>query len=701
MAAKSFRYVSDDLTPDAIGRERTLLIAGPTGLGKTRAVADYANGLPADEHITAIAQYRLLTDALAGVLENAHHYEDADAARQQALGQVARLVTSISSLHKFERSGGLWIVDELEGVLQFIVHSDTFKANGALAAYRALKTGIVSADQFIGMDANLSSIAIDFIKSLRGSVTVKRYRPLKPRGKIILLKNRAAAIHTIGKLLAHRRGAVYVPCSSEVTATDVADFYAEQGYRVLKITRDTSNTAIVQAAIRHQDARKNYDLIVYTSAMGAGVDIPEPVYAVVGIFDLTPLDPEHALQLFGRVRNARKHYAAVPPASDGYPTPTATELLADRIKREFWTAGQTGATPHVADDYLELLKLWSQSEERHRRESARWRFYFTRRLTDNGYTVQENGASAPKAFADGLDDWRQTRRDGEWDFVREADELALPDEEVDILRQRRVEITRELKLRNVRYKIETALAHNVVSEQDRDLMNPRKRASLFRLTDLFTDEDDLLKEDRLQSDEGRPLQKRRYQTLKRRLFSKLMRLVAIDGTPEAQFSTFLAFFEDEHTASEVAERFAAFTSDEAMRLFKALGHFGNNARTIPGLCRWLLDYFGLSLGSRRIGRADDRQMAYQLDADELAYRLERARRAAEMRTKNVYPEHEYTFVVHPATAQKTAQNDPSPSPQPHVRQWGAGAGEVPFTPDELARLEQMEINVGLLERLCA
>lgn len=634
--AQTVRYVGDDLPPAELAKNRTLLIAAPVGMGKTQAAAAYVNGLPDEEKITGLAQYRLLTAALRDVLTNAAHYEDADGKHQTALQYSPRFVTSLTSLPKFERPGGIVIVDEIEGVLQFL-NSDTFKAGTAVQSWRAFKQTVTGAQQLIGMDAGLSDITIDLIRRWRGDVTVRRYRSQAQRGKVTFLRDRYAGLYQIGKLLDQRRGAVYVACSSETTATDITDRHSAD-YRVLKVTRDTSNTDQVQAFIENKNnERAAYDLVVYTSAMGAGVSIDETVFALVCIFDQTPLPPEQAIQLFGRVRNAQRRYVVAPPYSEGSRTPTAEELLADKIKRENWTAGHIQRQPDTGGDYLEMLQLWAQFEARRLQESAQWRAYFAARLQANGYTMQGNNARAPLAFIEGLKAWKAERKDSDWQTVLDT-LITRDDEDIERLRIARVEITRDLKLQNVRYKIERALGHADVTETDRDLMQRQGRRALFALTDLLADESAAIATDRAQANEGRPLQKRAYKTLSRGMFSKLMRAAAITGDPQEQLLQFAAYFSQERSAAEITERFQALADPANSKLLEMFQHRGDNAQTVTGICRRILRYFGLEVISRQTGRGDSRQMAYRLDLDVYEYRLARARRAYAERTKKMQDE---------------------------------------------------------------
>lgn len=688
---EAVRWVSDDLPPEKLRACKTLLIGAPVGMGKTRAIADYATWLPDETPLTGVAQFRLLTVALATALKAAH-YEDAPPQYQHALGLLSRLVTSLSSLHKFpDRAPGIVVADEIEGDLQFILNSSTFEAGEAVAAYRAFKALVMGATQFIGMDAGLSDVTIDLIRRWRGEVAVNRYQRPSATRKVMFLRDKYAAIWEVGKLLRHRRGAVYVASSAEKNATDIADRYSAEGYRVLKISRDTSNTPKVQAFIKNAHERSQYDLVVYTSAMGAGVDISEPVYALVGVFDQKPLSPESAVQLFGRVRNARRYYAAVPPAREGYTTLTADELLGDRLKREYWTAQQTGVAPAAGGDYLEMLQLWAQYEARALKESAQWQTYFAARLKANGFTVNVNAARAPQAFIEQVKEWRAERIDSDWLFVEAAVGLAIDRETLKKMRDAGEEITRELNLRYERHTIEQALGHDEVTSKDRDLMGYKGKRCHFKLSDLCTDISDLKAADRSQANDGLPLQKRKYRTLHQRIVSELLKLAGITGaTVEAQFVAFVKYFSIERSDAEVTERFATWGTESALSKFKAIGHQGNNARTVKGLCRWFLASHGLRLNSIRRGRADGRYMAYMLDSDTTAYRLaraqrtafERAQRAALERTRNVqHIEGDFTFLVQPnPTRQSTLPpgegwrpaSKPKPrsasKTQPHIRQ---------------------------------
>jgi len=625
-------YIGDKLTPGVIAPIRSLLIDGAVGMGKTTATGKYADTLPEDEPVTAFAPFVLLTYGLAEKFSGMMWYRDLVGKDQALLRNATRFVTTLSSAHKFNRVGGLVIADEIESCLKFLVGSDTFKGGASVEAYRSVKQTISSAKQFIGMEANLSPITEEWVNRQRGDVTVKRFKKAQPRDKVTFLRDKFAALATIQKFLMQQRGQIYVACSSEKTARAVMDYLGKYAQKAIKITRDTSSTAEVEAFVKSADTRRSYDLVIYDPAMPSGVDISEPVYAQIGIFDRVPLTPQAAIQLYGRVRNAQRYFAAVPPLSEGYPTQTKEEILADRLKREYWTAKRTGRTANVSGDYLEMLELWAAYKEIDLRETARWTLYFAARLKDNGYQVAANNARASKPFIDAFKEWDNTRKAEAWDFVREAEGLALDDQSLEKIRLGKQEITYELRLRNLRDKIEKALGHNGVTEHDRDLMSDHGRAALYRLADIFADECAIVEIDAAQADDGTPIQKRSYRTLSRGVFSKIMRMVGIEGSAERQFTTFTDYFRAEHSAAEVAERFAAFTTPECMTLFKALGHYGTNALTITGLCRWIMQHFGIDLKSRRIGRAETRQMTYEIaDLEALEYVISRAKTSAKLR----------------------------------------------------------------------
>ena len=639
-------WVSDNLRRDDIRAAKTLLIRGGTGLGKSWAIYDYLNSLPDDQRVTGVVLFYLLTLALVNNIAGAVHYQEASSEYQAALGTFPRLVSTVSSLYKFGRANGVVWFDEAEENLEFLASSNTFTPAERLLNYAATKRAVQTADQLIMTSANLSTITEQWVKSHRPeTITFKRYRPAKPRGKVTFLRDHTAGFCMVDKLLAHRRGQVWTMHSSEAQAADLADRAREQGYRVLKITSDTSQTETVRAAIDNQhDERSAYDLVVITTAAGAGVDVSEPIYAKVGFFSARPLSPRQGIQLFGRVRNAQRAYAVVPPESEGYKTPTTDELLTDRLKREIWTATHQGREPHISGDYLELLQLWAQFTALDLKEKARWRHYFTQRLQTEGFTVVENNAGAPEAFAAALDQWRADRQEQKIASVLSATGQAISDDDLAELRQTGEEITHDLKLRNVRFKVNEARGDDAMTPLDDDLIDRSGRAKLFRLRDLLRSEIDLLDEDRKEALDGTAIQKRRYKALNQRVLGKLLSLAGFKvGTVEQRFLMFAGFFKEERSAAEVAERFSVFTGDSAMRLFKALGHYGNNAQTVIGLCRWLLDYFGLSLISRQLRSAGVRMMFYRIDLDRFEYRLDRARRANSL-SKNVNLEITTTFL---------------------------------------------------------
>ena len=638
--------VSDDLHRDDIRAAKTLLIRGGTGMGKSWTIYDYLNSLPDDQRVTTGVLFYLLTLALVNNIDGAVHYQDANDEYQELLGLSARLVSTVSSLYKFSRAGGVVWFDEAEENLEFLACSNTFTPGERILNFAAFKRLVTTANQLIMTSANLSDITEKWVQTHRpGPITFKRYRPAKPRGKVAFLRDHTAGFCMVEKLLARARGQVWTMHSSEAQAADLADWARERGYRVLKITSDTSQTETVRAAIDNQHSERSaYDLVVITTAAGAGVDVSEPIYAKVGFFSARPLSPRQGIQLFGRVRNAQRSYAVVPPESEGYKTPTADDLLTDRLKRERWTAAHVGMTPHDSGDYLELLQLWAQFTALDLKEKARWRHYFTQRLQAEGFTVVENNASAPEAFAAALDQWRADRQEQKTALVVGATGQALSDDDLENLRREGQEISRHLKLRNVRFKVNEARGDDAMTPLDADLIERSGRSKLFHLRDLLRSEIDLLDEDRQEALRGNAIQKRRYKALNQRVLGKLLSLAGFKvGTVEQRFLMFAGYFKEERSATEVAERFGAFTGDEAMRLFKALGHYGNNAQTVIGLCRWLLDYFGLCLMSRQLRSEGTRMMFYRIDLETFEYRLDRARRANGL-SKNVNLEITTTFL---------------------------------------------------------
>ncbi len=659
------RHINEALPPAEMAKYRSLLIQGGTGLGKTRAVGDYINTLDAAAKITFMAQFRLLLKGAAKYINNAEHYQDATGEYQALLSAASRLLLSVSSSHKINRQNSdLLVIDELAGVLNFIVSSDTFKHDLSVMVYRILKNLVSSALQFIGMDANLSSIETDWINGLRGNdAVVKSYRRPESRGMVTLLPDSDTAIWQVKKLLMRKQGQVYVACSSEKKASAIFDLFIGGDYRVIKITRDTSNTAQVDQFIGSEAFRAQFDLIIYDPAMGSGVDISEPVYALVGIFDRMPLAPESAIQLFGRVRHAQHYYAAVPAESEGYETPTAEQIKADRINREYWTAKRTGQAPAIDGDYLEILDLWSRYQERHLREVARWRQYFAERLKNNGFKVQWHTISISKELRAAFKAWRDERKDNDWQFVLGADGLSLEDTDIDEIRSRRLEITHELRLRNERYQIERVLGSKTLSDRDSDLMSKKNRAALYKA--IQRRNDDTLALDAAESREGIPLQKRRYSHAELAIIGKLLTSIGFEGRPGQQDEALLKFLLETRTASELKARFAILADEEATKLFKALGHQTENANTALGRLKWLLDYlWGIRLISQRKGRGEHRYMVYSLEADRVNYLIarrdraaaaERQRRAEQQRTANLSNKPLSRFVVPPQSLHVSPQ----------------------------------------------
>lgn len=667
---ETVEHVLDALTCEQIRAIKNLVIIGGVGLGKTYTAKQYAASLPDETFVTGIAQYKLLVDALCREL-NLHHYKESSSEYQSALRVLARLGSSISSLHKFpDRESGVVILDEVEGDLQFILNSKTFKNDEALVAWRALKSILQNAQQVIAMDANTSDITLDLFRRWLGDLTIKRYRRAGQPRPVQLLANNAAALYQIGKLLSHGRGKVYAGIASEKTATRATDWYRALGYRVLKITSDTSHTAEVRAFHENQHGeREQYDLIVYDSAAGAGVDFATPIYAQVCIFDRDPLAPEQAIQLFGRVRHAQKYYAAVPADSEGYKTDSADELLATWIQNECYTAQRNGREAQVTGDYLEMAQVSAAFKARFLKEKSQWRRAFIQRLESNGFRAQVNNARAPIAFSDQWEAWLMERDAREDQDILLAIGQAVSNEQMDKYRMSGREIDYNLKIGNTRYKIEQSLGHEHVTINDLDLKQYMGRKRLSFLEDVHTDESDLLLSDAEQAAAGVPVHQRKHKAKRMKAAAALLSMIGFNGaTILDQMNEATQWALIEHDEHEIAERCAPWMTYNAWVQLKALGHQGNNAKTPAGRLRWFFKLFGIETDSHRHGRAENRYMSYQLNAETTAYRMERARRAAELhKAAKMYQkctiQERNTFLVH-------TQHAPA-SPRPEAQKaWG-------------------------------
>jgi hypothetical protein len=648
VSVKKVNRVTDDPELAAsLKADPVILIQGATGIGKTYAIAEHSKTYTGD--FTGLAQYRLLT--IAGAKANeAEHYETASGKYISSFKHAQRIYTSINSAPKFGRRGGLFQVDEIEQCIQWALNSKTIE--NARIVWNELKASWSSAAQLIGMDANLSPITVQLLERWTGKrAKVFAYaRDSKPR-EITLYQNRNATLEKLQKVLNRRAGLVGLGCSSEKLATETAERMTEQGYKVLKITGDNSQLPAIQAAITNADQRAGFDLIVYTSAAGAGVDFSEEFYASFVILDAQPLTPEEGIQLQGRVRNAKHYFAFCPTERDIKSTPSAAELIAAKMLEFRQTGAATGRPLAVSPTDIEMLSVWADFEERRKRESANFRAYFIARLQANGFKVREVTTKASSVFVAELDAYREKRSDEDWQYVR--DHISLPPDELKRIELNRQEITRELKLRNTRWKIEFLLDRLALTENERFLMESRGRKAIRLGAELLLPAGVLLETDVSEESEGIPIHRRQFRQNRQACIFQLLQLAKFSPDQRGYHDLLEWIFTTRPTA-EIDARFAQWATPEGLELFqRAFGHYGNNAKTPRGLLRLFFEKLGFDLKNEKQGSGENYTRVYSMDTDAATYILglqneaARAILKAQKHLDEMYSKGSYIHIVKP------------------------------------------------------
>ncbi len=173
------------------------------------------------------------------------------------------------------RAIDILFIDEVEQVLSALF-SSTIDKHERLRIFNTLVAVIKRAKYVICLDGDASTVAYDFLKSIREDVTVivNEYRntdrPMKT------YPSKAALQTALYQTLETDSGVVAVACSSDKFAAKLA---RQCGRRVgtdqvLLVTGDRKHDPAVRAFLKNPDANASgFRVILYTSAMGSGVDI--------------------------------------------------------------------------------------------------------------------------------------------------------------------------------------------------------------------------------------------------------------------------------------------------------------------------------------------------------------------------------------------------------------------------------------------
>ena len=300
------QYISDhvDLTKPGVH-----CVKSPKGTGKTFALTQTLNA-PSVLSVTyrtslEFAQTRPVTEGGLGLV------------RASAQDPGRRLVVCADSLHKVTdiRDIHTLIVDETSAVLHHLINSKgTTVRDDRTGKYDQLVSAIKYAHTVIFLDADLSTVELDFVKAIRDDVTmfINEYVPEPTK----LLTPCSTANVLLDRFHLSIRSGQYCYMSTDskkkagLMYDDVKERHPDK--RVLLISSETSGTAEVLAFMRDPNVEcVKYDVVIASPTAQTGVDISVEHFQHVSMYGVNWSAIHYMNLLQGLARVRRNQHAFV------------------------------------------------------------------------------------------------------------------------------------------------------------------------------------------------------------------------------------------------------------------------------------------------------------------------------------------------------------------------------------------------------
>jgi hypothetical protein len=236
------------------------------------------------------------------------------ASYQEGDRHADKIAVCINSLIQFASSveGKPLFIDEARQVYDAILHSSTIENRKELLE---LFGQILRAAPFVHIaDANMNDDAMEFYKRHCGNklVHVIKNTPAPSNVNHWHLENFDACYHSI---LRDVNGGMKgtVACSSEMEAQKIRKFLIKNGVkhkRILIITGGYKDKQMMAFLANVNGVGIQYDVIIYTSALGTGVSLEMPEFEFTYLLCSNILTSNESMQMLARNRCAKNVYVA-------------------------------------------------------------------------------------------------------------------------------------------------------------------------------------------------------------------------------------------------------------------------------------------------------------------------------------------------------------------------------------------------------
>jgi hypothetical protein len=283
------------------------------------------------------------------------NYQDGDV-------HADKIAVCINSIKKFFSSlyGKPLFVDEARQLFEYILHSSTIENRDEL--FRLFGELLEAAPLVHLADADMNDEALDFYKKHCGTrlVHIIKTTPVKNTVNHWQLENFEATYASILRNMnAGLRGTA--ACTCEAEAQRLRRFLIQNGFRkkrIAVVTGGAKDKHIQKLLSDVNQYGEQYDIIIYTSAMGTGVSIEIPEFEFAYLLCSNILTSNESLQMLARNRCAKDYYVAFGKAFSTNRV-TDEELLREgQIQKVINFASDTGMVfKSGLKDMVEFLEL--------------------------------------------------------------------------------------------------------------------------------------------------------------------------------------------------------------------------------------------------------------------------------------------------------------------------------------------------------
>lgn len=516
-------------------------VASDVGTGKTTLAIQTmrtANTAIYVAHREKLADNFTRAAEAAGVV--VEHYKSLSRADRRRPSKIAFCINSYADLcHDAAGlpTADLLILDEIAQQLEHIYgDAGTFDGQEAIFAAESLKYAIAQFNQVLALDAHLDSVALDYLRAVRGDQAVETVvnSYTVDRGTLVMHDKRSGALAMGEKLIAENAGVVvYAFASVERAQTAAADLIQrlDNADDVLLLTAENADGERQSAFIRDPNGQiGNYRAVLYSPVLGTGFDITAPVRAVIGIMGGRHLSAFDARQMIGRCRNTRETHVYL-PRRGGTLEESADAIYqleldkAQGTRRKLFIDGVIGKDDSAAwEQQLNYLYWHARVIARRNWSLNHLRDHFIELAT--GYTVTSAANDDPEL------DERHAAIKAALDEQRK--ELALTVAPVDRDTFQRLKeagrVDQTAVAGNLRWKIESLIGDTITPELRDQLWTDGQRKAVRRYTDLLDNVALLKLADAKEDAEGVPIPRRAHRTKRRNVaVAVLNQLVGANG----------------------------------------------------------------------------------------------------------------------------------------------------------------------------